>query len=130
MPRQVRIEFPGATYHVMCRGDRREDIFRDDGDREMMLATLAETVGKTGWQVHAWVWMSNHYHLVLETPEANLRKWGQCANLDKLPPVHWFNALHNRRSAPLSIPACCHALLGRVPNPESSPPAWLLPSRA
>ena len=72
MPRQVRIEFPGATYHVMCRGDRREDIFRDDGDREMMLATLAETVGKTGWQVHAWVWMSNHYHLVLETPEANL----------------------------------------------------------
>ena len=51
MPRQVRIEFPGATYHVMCRGDRREDIFRDDGDREMMLATLAETVERTGWQV-------------------------------------------------------------------------------
>lgn len=39
MPRQVRIEFPAATYHVMCRGDRPEDIFRDDGDREMMLAT-------------------------------------------------------------------------------------------
>ena len=55
MPRQVRMEFPGATYHVMCRGDRRESIFLDDGDREMMLATLAETVGKTGWRVHAWV---------------------------------------------------------------------------
>lgn len=92
MPRQVRIEFPGATYHVMCRGDRREDIFRDDGDREMMLATLAETVGKTGWQVHAWVWMSNHYHLVLETPEANLVKgmtWFQTTYTTR------FNARHD-----------------------------------
>lgn len=50
MSRQQRIEYPGATYHVMCRGDRRENIFLDGGDREMMLATLAETVGKTGWQ--------------------------------------------------------------------------------
>ena len=92
MPRQVRIEFPGATYHVMCRGDRREDIFRDDGDREMMLATLAETVGKTGWQVHAWVWMSNHYHLVLDTPEANLVKgmtWFQTTYTTR------FNARHH-----------------------------------
>ena len=57
MPRQVRIEYEGAVYHVRCRGDRREDIFRDAGDREMLLATLAETVGRTGWKIHAWVWM-------------------------------------------------------------------------
>ena len=94
MPRQVRIEFPGATYHVMCRGDRREEIFRDDGDREMMLATLAETVEKTGWQVHAWVWMSNHYSLLVETPEANLVKgmtWFQATYTTP------FNARHHLR---------------------------------
>ena len=44
----------------------REDTFRDDGDREMLLATLAETVEKTGWRVHAWVWMRNHYHLLVD----------------------------------------------------------------
>lgn len=72
MPRQVRIEYEGATYHVMCRGDRREDIFEDDQDREMFLATLAQAAQRAGWRVHAWVLMNNHYHLLLETPEANL----------------------------------------------------------
>ena len=72
MPRQVRIEFEGATYHVMCRGDRREWIFEDDDDRRMFLATLAEAVRRTGWLVHAYVLMGNHYHLVVETPEPNL----------------------------------------------------------
>jgi REP element-mobilizing transposase RayT len=72
MARQVRIEFAGATYHVMARGDRREDIFRDERDREVMLETLGETAARSGWLVHAWALMSNHYHLLLETPEANL----------------------------------------------------------
>ena len=45
MPRQVRIEYAGATYHVMCRGDRREDIYLEDDDRRMFLATIAEAVG-------------------------------------------------------------------------------------
>ena len=72
MPRQVRIEYEGATYHVMCRGDRREAIFADDHDRQTFLRTLAEVVGKTGWRLHAYVLMSNHYHLLLETPEPNL----------------------------------------------------------
>ena len=71
MPRQVRIEFPGATYHVMCRGDRQEWIFADDDDRNMFLATLAKAIGRTGWLVHAYVLMGNHYHFVIETPEAN-----------------------------------------------------------
>ena len=74
MPRQVRIEFPGAVYHVMARGDRREDIFYDQADREMFLSTLGEACGKHGWKVHAYVLMSNHYHLLLETPEPNLVK--------------------------------------------------------
>lgn len=94
MPRQVRIQFPGATYHVMCRGDRREDIFREHGDREMMLATLAETVEKTGWKVHAWVLMGNHYHLLVQTPEPNLVKgmtWFQTTYTLR------FNAKHRLR---------------------------------
>ena len=72
MARKARVEFPGAVYHVLDRGDRREAIFRDDADRELFLATLGQACGRTGWRVHAWVLMGNHYHLLLETPEANL----------------------------------------------------------
>ena len=78
MPRGLRIQYPGAIYHVLNRGDQREDIFRDDADREKFLATLGETCGKTQWQVHAYCLMRNHFHLVLETPEPNLvygMKW-------------------------------------------------------
>src|SRR5436190_21307878 len=56
----------------MSRGDRREDIFLNCVDRQDFLKTLAEACHKTGWQVHAYCLMSNHYHLVLETPNANL----------------------------------------------------------
>jgi REP-associated tyrosine transposase len=59
-------------YHVMSRGDRREDIFLNDVDRQDFLKTLAEACQKTGWQVHAYCLMRNHYHVVLETPNANL----------------------------------------------------------
>jgi len=72
MPRQLRVEFPGALYHVMSRGDRREAIFLDDVDRQDFLKTLAEACQKTGWQVHAYCLMNNHFHLVMETPDANL----------------------------------------------------------
>jgi len=72
MPRSLRIEFPGAFYHVMARGNRRETIFHDDDDRRFFLATLSEACAMTGWRVHAWVLMSNHYHLFIQTPEANL----------------------------------------------------------
>ena len=72
MPRKLRIEYPGAMYHVMSRGNRRQDIFLDDIDRHDFLKTLAEACQKTGWQVHAYCLMSNHYHVVLETPNANL----------------------------------------------------------
>ena len=72
MPRQVRIQYPGAMYHVMSRGNRRQQIYLDDVDRHDFLKTLAEACQKTGWQVHAYCLMSNHYHLVVETPNANL----------------------------------------------------------
>src|ERR1041385_7372492 len=72
MPRKLRIEYPGAIYHVMNRGDHREDIFKDDSDRERFILTLGEACQKTDWQVHAYCLMRNHFHLVLETPRANL----------------------------------------------------------
>jgi putative transposase len=72
MPRQLRLQYPGAMYHVMSRGNRRAEIFLDDVDRHDFLKTLAEACQKTGWQVHAYCLMGNHYHLVVETPNANL----------------------------------------------------------
>ena len=72
MPRKLRLQYPGAMYHVMSRGDRGERIFLDDVDRHDFIKTLAEACQKTDWQVHAYCLMSNHYHLVLETPEPNL----------------------------------------------------------
>ena len=72
MARALRIEYPGAIYHVMNRGDRREPIFRDDTDQRRFLATLAEACLKTDWQIHAYCLMQNHFHLVLETPNGNL----------------------------------------------------------
>lgn len=78
MARKLRVEYEGAIYHVLNRGDRQEPIFRDDRDRELFIATLAEACAKTDWQVHAYCLMSNHFHLALETPTANLvagMKW-------------------------------------------------------
>jgi len=82
MPRKLRVEYPGAMYHrlrqaygstgVMSRGDRYENIYLDDVDRQDFLKTLAEACQKAGWQVHAYCLMRNHYHVVLETPNANL----------------------------------------------------------
>jgi putative transposase len=78
MSRPLRIQYAGARYHVMSRGDRREAIFHDDADRLEFVRTLGQACLKTGWQVHAYCLMSNHFHLVLETPQPNLTlgmKW-------------------------------------------------------
>ena len=80
MARKIRIEYAGAAYHVMARGNQGRHIYADERDRKLWLATLGEACGKTGWRIHAWVMMNNHYHLLLETPEANLvagMKWLQ-----------------------------------------------------
>jgi REP element-mobilizing transposase RayT len=78
MARKLRVEYPGAIYHVMNRGDLREPIFQDDLDRRRFVETLGEACAKTSWQVHAYCLMENHFHLVVETPLANLvagMKW-------------------------------------------------------
>jgi putative transposase len=80
MARQLRIEFAGALYQVMSRGNRGDPIFNDDEDRAIFLKTLAQTCEKTGWHLHAYVLLGNHYHLLIETREPNLvagMKWLQ-----------------------------------------------------
>ena len=72
MPRPLRIEYAGARYHILSRGDRREAIFGDARDRELFLQTLGQACTKTGWEVHTYCLLSNHFHLVLETPQPNL----------------------------------------------------------
>src|SRR5438552_11212289 len=64
MPRTMRVQYPGATYHVMNRGDRQENIFVDGVDRQDFLKTLAEGCRKTGWRMHACCLMKNHFHLL------------------------------------------------------------------
>lgn len=86
MPRQLRIEFEGATYHLLNRGDRREDIFWDDSDRKLFLDTLGEVCEKTNWQIHAYCLMRNHFHLVVETPHPNL-----------VAGMHWFCSTYTAR---------------------------------
>lgn len=74
MARPLRIEFAGALYHVTARGDRREDIFADDQDREGLLAILSQVCQRFAVDCHAYCLMSNHYHLILETAEPNLSR--------------------------------------------------------
>jgi REP element-mobilizing transposase RayT len=74
MSRPLRIEFPGAVYHVTSRGDRREPIYRDDEDRETHLAIIAQAMARFDAQVLAYCLMGNHYHLVLQTRQANLSR--------------------------------------------------------
>ena len=94
MARPLRIEFAGAVYHVMARGNHGRAICADDKDRQMWVATLAQAWQRTGWKIHAWVLMGNHYHLLLETPEPNLvqgMKWLQGTYTQR------FNARHRKR---------------------------------
>jgi len=74
MSRPLRIELAGGLYHVTSRGDRREAIYRDDQDRIDWLAVLGEVCGRFNWRCHAYCEMTNHYHFVVETPDANLSK--------------------------------------------------------
>jgi REP element-mobilizing transposase RayT len=78
MARQPRFQYPGALYHVMARGNGGEAVFVTDDDRKAFLHRLGQTCESHGWKVHAWVLMGNHFHLLLETPQANLvtgMKW-------------------------------------------------------
>jgi putative transposase len=78
MARKLRLEYEGAIYHVMNRGNGRAAVFRTREDRTLFLETLEEACAKTDWQIHAYCLMRTHFHLVLETPRANLvagMKW-------------------------------------------------------
>ncbi|MBI2212146.1 MAG: transposase [Acidobacteria bacterium] len=72
MARPLRLEHPGAIWHVTSRGNERREIFRTDDDRHNFVGLVAESVVKHHWILHAWVLMTNHYHLLIETPEPTL----------------------------------------------------------
>ena len=72
MARPLRIEYPGAFYHVTSRGNEQKVVFTSQRDREKFLSYLESAVVRYGAVVHTWCLMSNHYHLLLETPMGNL----------------------------------------------------------
>ena len=74
MTRPLRIEFPGAIYHVTSRGNARRKIFLEEEDRNDFLVTLAWVIERFGWVCHAYCLMGNHFHLMIETPEPNLSR--------------------------------------------------------
>ena len=74
MARPLRLEIAGALYHVTSRGDRREDIYDNDDDRKAFLSVLKSVCDTCNWVCHAYCLMSNHYHLLIETPDANLSR--------------------------------------------------------
>jgi putative transposase len=72
MARPLRIEYPGAVYHVTSRGNEKKPIFKDDQDRENFLNSLQHVNKRYHWICHAYCLMTNHYHLMIETPDGNL----------------------------------------------------------
>jgi putative transposase len=93
MTRFTRIELKDGWYHVTARGNERRAIFRTDRDREHFLVLLEEMVRRFGVRLHAYVLMDNHYHLVVETPEANLSRAMQWLGVSY---TTWFNRRHAR----------------------------------
>jgi REP element-mobilizing transposase RayT len=74
MSRPLRVEYPGAIYHLMCRGNGRQRVFRDDVDYQRLIDGLAVTVSRYGWEVFSFVLMPNHFHLFVRTPQPNLSR--------------------------------------------------------
>ena len=74
MARPLRIEFPGALYHVTSRGNDRKDIYLDNGDRKLWLNILQQVCERFSWIIHAYCQMGNHFHMLVETPDGNLAK--------------------------------------------------------
>jgi putative transposase len=101
MPRQARIDVADTVYHITCRGDRREPIYRDDADRRSWLRMLGEVCKRHHWRVYAFCQMSNHFHLVVEPSEATLSVGMRDLNSMY---TQRFNARHD---------ACGHVFQGR-----------------
>ena len=93
MARALRTDFAGALHHVTSRGNERRPIFYDDNDREVFLEFLGLTVRRFGWSLSAFVLMTNHFHLLVQTSEANLSRGMHWLNTKY---VVWFNRIHKR----------------------------------
>jgi len=93
MARPLRLEFEGALYHITSRGNARESIFLDNGDRARFLEIFADVVDRFGWICHAYCLMTNHYHLLVETPDADLSRGMHLLNGVY---TQWFNHRHDR----------------------------------
>ena len=94
MARKLRLEYPGACYHVINRGNYRRWVFEEDGAKTAFEACLFDACERNGWVLHAFVVMGNHYHLALETPEGNLARgmqWLQSTFANR------FNKLRDER---------------------------------
>lgn len=101
MARPLRIQFEGAFYHVMSRGNKKENIFFEQQDYWSFLNTLEQACERFGWIVHAYCLMTNHYHILLETPEANLSKG-----------MHFLNGVFTQRIN-RKYDRCGHLFQGR-----------------
>lgn len=115
MTRPLRIEFPNGLYHVVSRGHRQEPIFEDDTDRETFLRVLAEAVERYKWRCYAYCQMTNHYHLLVATPEANLSAGMRYVN-------GVYTQASNRRHARSG-----HLFQGRYKAVVVDPDEYLLP---
>lgn len=90
MARPLRIQFPGALYHAINRGNNRESLFKDDNDRQAFLGILAQSVDTYQIQLHSFVLMDNHWHLLVQTPLANLSEFMRHFNIT-------YTSHYNRR---------------------------------
>ncbi len=93
MARPLRIQYPNAVYHVTCRGNERQDIFQDDEDRKRFLQILIQAINIYSIKLYSYVFMSNHFHLLLETPKANLSEFMRKFNITY---TGYYNRRHNR----------------------------------
>jgi putative transposase len=94
MARKLRVEYPGAIYHVLNRGNYRRDVFVSAGEAQAFVTALEEATLTFGWKVYAYAIMRNHYHLAIETPQPNLKAgmhWLQSTYATR------FNRLHRER---------------------------------
>jgi len=114
MTRPLRLEFEGALYDITSRGGRREDVFESDADRSGFLRRLGQVCESCNWTFYAYCLMGNHYHLMIETPDANLSKGMRQLNGVY---THDFNSRHGR---------CGHVFQGRFKSVLVDKQAYLL----
>ena len=115
MARPLRIEYPHAHYHVTCRGNDSRRIFRDYEDRDAFLERLCRSLEIYEVKLHCYVLMNNHFHLIAETPKANLSEFMRHFNVAY---TSYFNRRHRRTG---------HLYQGRFKAILFQPEAWLLP---